>query len=240
MLTFAFSHQIALVFVKFPLFLSVLLVYFGLESCACNLQSTFSIYFKTLLYTRPLVLLLNYLVICYSCSFPTQKFNHFIFSCHPCVLTSFRPVLSYYIPTFDSFCTSPQLLYVPAVSKYDLIFCCSPENLCVLPFLDICTLCCSLFLSLSYSTPVIWLIVFTAVNFHLVVFFLSTSSFDPCPACCNWVLPCGFGAGWSLCHPGPFLHCVPLCDPPTTLPLYYPRSCWLLLALPGSHTKTAL
>lgn len=143
-------------------------------------------------------------------------------------------------PNFDLSCTSPQLLYVPAMSKYYLIFCCSPEYLCVLSFLDICTFCCSLFLSLSYSTPVIWLIVFTAVNFHLVFFFFSfqllhlTLALPPAIGCCLVVL----GRGGRCVILEPFLHCFPIAPPPLLCGLIRPsnllpprRSCWFLVLI---------
>lgn len=127
---------------------------------------------------------------------------------------------------------SPQLLYVPAMSKYYLIFCCAPEY-CVYfhfwIFVPSAVACSSV-----YLTPLLWfdslcslLLIFT------LFFFLSTSSFDPCPASCDWVLPCGFGAGWSLRHPELFLHCFHIAPSvnPFDPPLYLPP----FILIPGSY-----
>lgn len=53
----------------------------------------------------------------------------------------------------------------------------------------------------------IWFIVFTAVNFHLVLFFFQFFIWPPSSASCDWVLRCGCGIGGWSCHPGSLPHC---------------------------------
>lgn len=126
--------------------------------------------------------------------------------------------------------TSPWLHYVPAVWN-NLYFVALLNTFCVLfSFLSsrsCFTLCCSLSVFLLVDiyplfllrSPVIWFIVFTAVNFHLVLFFfqffirppapaagccivvvvlgggrviLDSSYIAPCPSLLLWPLPCDF------------------------------------------------
>lgn len=118
-------------------------------------------------------------------------------------------------------CTSPWLLYVPAVWN-NVYFVAPPEYfVCVFSFLgsrssftlcsslsfsflvDVYPFLCTLFFLLR--SPVIWVIVFTAVNFHLVLFFFQFFIWSlPCLLWLGAALRLWFG-GWS-CHPGSFLH----------------------------------
>lgn len=110
------------------------------------------------------------------------------------------------------------------------LFCCSPEYfLCVFSFMSSKAIlpsaclffplswCLSFFiLFFLFRSPVIWFIVFTAVNFHLVLFFFQFFI---------WLLPCLLRLGAALWlwflggghgHPGYYLPCSwPLLSPVT-------------------------
>lgn len=168
--------------------------------------------------------------------------------CFTCVLTSIiKPVLSSSLRLY--FCTSPWLLYKPAVWS-NVYFVALLNTFCVFSFLNSRScfpLCCSfsvfclvgvypfiffnpLFFFFLHS-PVIWFIMFTAVNFHRVLFFLYLT-LPPlhCPLCLVWL----WFWGW-LCHPGSFLHCSWSLPPHVTLPfdLCGPLLCTLPLSMCG-------
>lgn len=141
-----------------------------------------------------------------------------------------RPVLSPSLLLYFS-CTGPWLHYVPAVWN-NVYFVALLNTFCVyflfweaeavLPSAVACLFfsfswCLSLFFILLVRSLVIWFIVFTAVNFHLVLFFFQFFIQPPSPASCEWALRCGCDFGGWLCHPGSFLHCSwPLSSPVTS------------------------
>lgn len=184
----------------------------------------------------------------WGCCAPTLRFHPAL--CFSCVLTSIiKPVLSPSLRLY--FCTSPWLLYKPAVWS-NVYFVALLNTFCVFSFLNSRS-CFPLCLSFSVfclvgvypfiffnplffflHSPVIWFIMFTAVNFHLVLFFLYLT-LPPlhCPLCLVWL----WFWGW-LCHPGSFLHCSWSLPPHVTLPfdLCGPLLCTLPLSMCGVHS----